>query len=148
MFDLLLIAAIALLSVGFLAMLLASPLEIFAGKDAKATRILNTVCRHCRHYGLWAGGFLSCLLVLIWLHGQCFILWLIASVLIGGVLIAYLGTLAVAGGIGGMVICRDMQGAKAKWIVGAFACACLVAGVTGLWHSVRLFLVPVYSAIA
>lgn len=147
MFYLILIAAIALLSVGFLAMLLATPLEIFAGKDAKATRILNTVARYCRHYALWTGGFLCCLFVLIWLHGQSFILWLIASVLIGGVLISYLGTLAVAGGIGGMLIVRDMQGAKEKWIVGAYACACLVLGVAGLWHSVRLFFVPVYSAI-
>lgn len=147
MFSFILILAIALLTVGFIAMLLAVPLEMLRGADARAAGFAKAVGNFCGKYSLWAGGFIASLFLLVWLHDHSRLLWSMASILIGISAITYFGGMLFAAIGTGFIACEERT-KKAKAAILALGAVFLAGGALGVWHSVRLFLVPVYSAIA
>ncbi|MCC2603010.1 hypothetical protein [Sphingopyxis yananensis] len=147
MFYLILIAAITVLTVGFIAALVHHPLDGFAGPDATATIWVKKTLHFCRCAGIWAGGFMAALFALAWLKCQSLWLYGAASLVIGTSVIAYCATLAITG-LGIIFFWKDMIQRRSQDFCVAAALVLLVGGVFGIYHSLSLFFVPVYSAIA
>lgn len=146
MFYLILIAAITILTVGFIAALVHHPLDGFAGPDATATKWAKKTLHFCRCAGIWAGGFMAALFALAWLKDQSIWLYGAASLVIGTSVIAYCATLAITG-LGISFFWEEMITRRSKSFCVAASVVFLVGGVTGIYHSLSLFFVPVYSAI-
>lgn len=146
MFHLILIAAIVLLTIGFIAALVHYPLDAFAGENAKATRWAKAARTFCGYGGLWAGGFVASLFALAWLADQNIWLYSAVSLAIGASFIACFGTLTITG-----ICCpffwRDVPTRREKAYFTALALVCFIVGASGIYNSVGLFFTPVYSAI-
>lgn len=140
------IAATALLIVGFMATFARLPLAAIFGDLSRPAAIAETVQKFCARHAIWTAGLIAILMLLHWLHGESLLLWSIASLVIGTTFLAYLATVLIMA-FGACVLGATAKTKTSKATLMGGGLVAIVIGVAMFWQSVRLFFMPVYSAI-